>query len=79
MTVFGFYLRLEDIAKRSLKQKIAKQAVVENAPISGLPKVPPDGAPVNRRSSTEFVNLAFEEDQLPFPVTSGRRTIRNVE
>ena len=58
MTVFGFYLRLEDIAKRALKRKITKQAVIEHSNHQHLHHE--NNMP--KKTSTEFVNLAFEGD-----------------
>ncbi len=44
MTVFGFYLRLEDLVRRAHKRKLAKEALIAG-------KRPP---------SNQFINLAFE-------------------
>lgn len=57
MTVFGFYLRLEDIAERARKRQLAQKAVVR-----GVNQYWMD--PDKPQTSTEFVNLAFEEDEI---------------
>ena len=49
MTVFGFYLRLEDIAKRAEKRKSAQRALER-------------GSSLEKPRHTEFVNLAFDQE-----------------
>ena len=49
MTVFGFYLRLEDIAKRAEKRKSAQRALER-------------GSSLEKPRQTEFVNLAFDQE-----------------
>ena len=67
MTVFGFYLRLEDIARRLAKRKAAKKALLDEKGIdkyfsskTSLTSKPISSCPAPPRS-TEFVNLAFED------------------
>ena len=50
MTVFGFYLRLEDIAKRAEKRKSAQRAIQR-------------GINTSLEKPTEFVNLAFDQHE----------------
>jgi hypothetical protein len=56
MTVFGFYLRLEDIEKRARKRALAQKALER-----GIYQYWDKGEN-QLKSSTEFVNLAFEDD-----------------
>ena len=60
MTVFGFYLRLEDIARRAQKRKLAKMALEKSS--ANWMQEQHHQKIIKTNSNSEFINLAFEEE-----------------
>ena len=59
-TVFGFYLRLEDIARRAQKRKLAKMALEKSS--ANWMQEQQHQKIIKTNSNSEFINLAFEEE-----------------
>ena len=64
MTVFGFYLRLEDIARRTQKRKMDKMALEKSSANQNWIEKQQHQQINKTNSISEFINLAFEEEAI---------------
>ena len=64
MTVFGFYLRLEDIARRAQKRKMDKMALEKSSANQNWIEKQQHQQINKTNSISEFINLAFEEEAI---------------